>query len=60
MDGAFNFIPWKLRMQMVLVEVEIWGHVEKVIATLIDLTKLAAHNKKETKDNKIAKVLELP
>jgi hypothetical protein len=34
---------------MLMEEVEIWEHVEKVIAAPIDLKLLAAHVKKEAK-----------
>jgi hypothetical protein len=54
LDGASNFIPWKLRLQMLMEEAKIWEHVEKEIATPIDdLKLLATHNKKEAKDKRI-------
>jgi hypothetical protein len=33
LDGGSNFIPLKLRLQMLVEKAEIWKHVEKEIAT---------------------------
>ena len=45
LDGVSNLLPWKLRLQMVMEEIESWEHVEKVIVTPTHLTKLATNNK---------------
>jgi hypothetical protein len=29
LDGASNFVPWKLKLQILMEEVDLWEHVEK-------------------------------
>jgi hypothetical protein len=36
LDGASNFVPWKLRLQILMEEVDLWEHVEKEIPKPID------------------------
>jgi hypothetical protein len=46
-EGAFNFDPWKLKLRLLLEEVYLCEHVEKVIPKPIAPTKLATYQKKE-------------
>jgi hypothetical protein len=43
LDGASKFIPWKLRLSILMEE-----HLEKEFVELVDPTPLAAHRKKES------------
>jgi hypothetical protein len=53
LDGASNFVPWKLRLQLLMEEVDLWEHVVKEIPEPIDPTQLVAHQKKEAKVKRI-------
>ena len=53
LDGASNFIPWKLMLQMLMEEADIWEHIEKVIVSPTDPKSLATHVKKEAKEKQI-------
>jgi hypothetical protein len=53
LDGASNFVPWKLRLQILMEEVDLWEHVEKEIPEPTDPTQLATHRKKEAKVKRI-------
>jgi hypothetical protein len=53
LDGASNFVPWKLRLQILMEEADLWEHVEKVILEPTNPTQLATHQKKEAKAKRI-------
>jgi hypothetical protein len=36
LEGASNFVPWKLRLQNLLEMADLWYLVEKVVAPPID------------------------
>jgi hypothetical protein len=46
LEGAHNFIPWKLRLQNLLEMADIWYLGKKVVTLPIDPKDLAEHNKK--------------
>ena len=33
LDGAFNFTPWKLKLQMLIEEIDQWSFIENKICT---------------------------
>jgi hypothetical protein len=39
LDGAPNFVPWKLKLHILMEEPDIWEHVEKEIPKPIGPTK---------------------
>ena len=60
LDGAWNFVPWKARILLVLEENELWDEVVKnttanpiVIPTSTNAVALAAFNKKDIKARRI-------
>jgi hypothetical protein len=48
-DGASNFIPWKLRFQLLVEEADLWEHVLKEILKPTDPTKLSTRCRKKPK-----------
>lgn len=48
-DGASNFVPWKLRLQMLMEEANLWEHVLKVVLVHVNPTQVTAHYKKKAK-----------
>jgi hypothetical protein len=53
LDGAFNFISWKLKLQMLMEEAKVSEHVEKVISTPTNPMKSVIHHKEEAKAKQI-------
>jgi len=53
LDGYSNFVPWKIKVQILMEEVDLWEHVEKKIVEPTNATQLATHWKKEAKVKKI-------
>jgi hypothetical protein len=49
LDGASNFLYWKVRVTLVLKEYELWELVDKVVVPLTNPVDLAVHQKKEIK-----------
>jgi hypothetical protein len=46
LEGASNFVPWKLRLQNLLEMADLWYLVEKVVVPPTDPKDKAEHNKK--------------
>jgi hypothetical protein len=40
MEGDSNFVPWKLRLQRHMEDIDLWEHVVKVVPKLVDLASL--------------------
>ena len=57
LDGASIFVPWKLRLQLLTEEVDLWENLLKEILELTDPTQLAARQKKEDKVERILLIL---
>jgi hypothetical protein len=53
LEGASNFVPWNLRLQMLMEEANIWEHAVKVVPKPVDPTQLATHYKEEAKAKRI-------
>jgi hypothetical protein len=53
LDGASNFLSWKVRVTLLLEENDLWDIVKDVVATSTDLQDLAAHKKKEVKSKRM-------
>jgi hypothetical protein len=53
LDGFSDFIPWKIRLQIIMEEVDLWEHVENEIQEPNDLAQLDSHQKKEAKVKRI-------
>jgi hypothetical protein len=51
--GGSNFVPWQLRLQILMEEADLWEHVEKEISKHADPTPLAAQRKKKAKVKRI-------
>jgi hypothetical protein len=49
LEGAFNFVPRKLRLQMLMEEADLLEHLVKVVLELVDLAWLVAHHDKALK-----------
>jgi hypothetical protein len=49
LDGASNFLSWKVRVTLLLEENDLWDIVKDAVTPPTDLWQLAAHNKKEVK-----------
>jgi hypothetical protein len=49
LDGASNFLSWKVRVTLLLEENDLWDIVKDVVPLPTDLQQLAAHKKKEVK-----------
>jgi hypothetical protein len=47
LDGASNFLSWKVRVTLLLEENDLWDIVKDVVASPTDLQLLAAHKKKK-------------
>jgi len=37
LDGASNFVPWKLKLRILMEEVDLWEHFAKEILEPVDL-----------------------
>jgi hypothetical protein len=53
LDGASNFLSWKVRVTLAFKEYDIWELVDKVVPPPIDPTTLESHNKKEIKAQRV-------
>jgi hypothetical protein len=53
LDGTSNFVPWELRLQLLMEEANLWEHVEKEIPKPTNLAQFVAHQKKEAKVKRI-------
>jgi hypothetical protein len=49
LDGASNFLSWKVRVTLLLEENDLWDIVKDVVPSPTDLQQLAAHKKREVK-----------
>ena len=49
LDGTSNFVPWKLKVQILIAEDDLWEDVEKAILEPINQTYLATHRRREEK-----------
>jgi hypothetical protein len=49
LDGASNFLSWKVRVTLLLEENDLWDIVKDVVPSPTDPQQLAAHKKKEVK-----------
>jgi hypothetical protein len=47
LDGASNFLPWKVRFTLVLKENDFWEIVDKVVPSPTYSQQLVAHGKNE-------------
>jgi hypothetical protein len=53
LDGASNFISWKVRISLALKEYDHWEFLDKVLVPPIDSKSLASREKKEIKDERV-------
>jgi hypothetical protein len=53
LDGTSNFVPSKLRLQLLMEEADLWEHVLKEILEPIDPVQLASNQKMEAKVKRI-------
>jgi hypothetical protein len=51
LDGASNFLPWKVRITLLMKENDLWDIVKDVVPS--DPQQLATHKKKEVKAKKM-------
>jgi hypothetical protein len=49
LDGALNFLSWKVSVTFLLQENDLWDIIKSVMTPPIDLQQLVAHNKREVK-----------
>jgi hypothetical protein len=49
LDGASNFLSWKVRVTLLLEENDLWDIIKKVATLPTDPHELVAHNKREVK-----------
>jgi hypothetical protein len=49
LDGALNFLSWKVRVTLLLEENDLWDIVKNVATPPIDPQELVAHNKRVVK-----------
>jgi hypothetical protein len=49
LDGASNFLSWKVRVTLLLEDNYLWDIVKDVVPSRTDLHQLAAHKKKEVR-----------
>jgi hypothetical protein len=49
LDGASNFLSWKVRVTLLLEENDLWDIVKDVVTPPTDPQELVAHNKREVK-----------
>jgi hypothetical protein len=49
LDGASNFLSWKVRVTLLLEDNDLWDIVKEVLPSPIDPQQLAAHKKREVK-----------
>jgi hypothetical protein len=49
LDGALNFLSWKVRVTLLLEENDLWDIIKSVVSPPTDLQQLVAHNKREVK-----------
>jgi hypothetical protein len=49
LDGASNFLAWKVRVTLLLEENHLWDMVKDVVSPPTDPQQLVAHNKREVK-----------
>jgi hypothetical protein len=49
MDGASNFLQWKVRVKLLLEENNIWVIVKDVVTLLTNPQQLIVHNMREVK-----------
>jgi hypothetical protein len=47
LEGASNFSPWRERMELLLGVNDVWEITSTTVATPIDATHMASHNKKD-------------
>ena len=53
LNGASNFVPWELKLQILMEEVDLWKHAEKNIPKLTNQAQLEDHRKKGAKVKRI-------
>jgi hypothetical protein len=49
LDGALNFLSWKVRVTLLLEEDDLWDIIKNVVTLPTNLQQLVAHNKREMK-----------
>jgi hypothetical protein len=53
MEGASNFVPWKARVTLVLMENGLWEFANTIITPSTDPKDLATHELKDVKSRRI-------
>ena len=53
LDGASNFVPWKIMFSILMEEVDLWKHAEKNIPKLTNQAQLEDHRNKGAKVKRI-------
>jgi hypothetical protein len=53
LDGASNFLSWKVRVTLLLEENDLWDIVKNVATLPTNLQKLVAHNKRVVKAKRV-------
>jgi hypothetical protein len=53
LDGASNFLSWKVRVTLLLKEHGLWEIVEMVVLLLTDATLKVDHDKKDIKSQRV-------
>jgi hypothetical protein len=53
LEGASNFVPWKERVTLVLMENMLWEFSNTIMIPLIDPKDLIAHELKDMKSRRI-------
>jgi hypothetical protein len=49
LDGATNFLSWKVRVTLLVEENDLWDIVKDIVPSPIDLQQLETHMKREVK-----------